>query len=299
MFVMWILVGIILLFVARLFYLKREVRHVTEQLRMYNEKESNTKVDVSLVDRDMEELAYEINRFIDRHMFENREKIRFQTEMRQLIANMSHDLRTPLTSILGYMQLMEREIIDPKQKEYVSIARKRAKRLEQLLNEFFELSMMESSDYEMQMETVNLRNITVDVLMNFYDRFQSKGMEPDLQMTDKDLWIKADPAALTRIIENLLSNSLKYASGEIIIRLEEKADVTQLIVTNDAPHLNASDVQHFFDRFYTADKSRTGQNTGLGLAIVKTLMEKMGGDIRAELEQGKLSVVCEWKRDVG
>lgn len=299
MFVMWILVGIILLFVARLFYLKREVRHVTEQLRMYNEKESNTKVDVSLVDRDMEELAYEINRFIDRHMFENREKIRFQTEMRQLIANMSHDLRTPLTSILGYMQLMEREIIDPKQKEYVSIARKRAKRLEQLLNEFFELSMMESSDYEMQMETVNLRNITVDVLMNFYDRFQSKGMEPDLQMTDKDLWIKADPAALTRIIENLLSNSLKYASGEIIIRLEEKADVTQLIVTNDAPHLNASDVQHFFDRFYTADKSRTGQNTGLGLAIVKTLMKKLGGDIRAELEQGKLSVVCEWKRDVG
>src|SRR5699024_4468525 len=146
-------------------------KKISKQLQSYNNRKTNKKVDIALLDKDIENLGLEINKLIDLYVTENRERVQFQHEQQQAIANMSHDLRTPLTSILGYIKLAEaKDASEDEKKELLMIAKNRAKRLEALLKDFFELSVIESVDYHLKFERINIRNIALDVLMSFYDR---------------------------------------------------------------------------------------------------------------------------------
>lgn len=263
---------------------------------MYNNRKTNKKIDITLIDQDIEHLGVEVNRLIDLYVMENRKRVLFEKEQRQAVANMSHDLRTPLTSIIGYIQIANNENLSEVEKEeLLAIAFDRAKRLERLLNDFFELSVLESTDYELKLQRINLTKLLTEVLVSFYDRFQEKRLEPTIEGLENNVTIFADHSAVTRVIENLLSNTLKHADGNIMIRLEEQNGVASLMITNDALSLTEQDVQHMFDRFYMADQSRSGKSTGLGLSIVKSLMEKMNGSISSKLNDGQLSIICEWK----
>jgi len=283
-------------FFIRLFYLKREVKKIGKQLQNYVNQRSNKKIDMSLLDQDMENLGMQINQLIDLHIKEKRERILFENELKQTIANMSHDLRTPLTSILGYIQMADsNEITDIERKEFIEIAKKRAKRLEILLNEFYELSVIESADYELKFERFNMKNVTIDVLMSFFDQFNDKNMDPMMTMPESDVFITADRSAVISVLENLISNAINHSSGNVVVCLEEEDLLIRLAVKNDAPDLTEKDVELLFDRFYMADKSRSDKSTGLGLSIVKSLMIKMNGDVTGRLDHGQLSIICEWK----
>lgn len=294
-----ILIGLSLLalyFFTRLLSLKKELKTISEQLQSYNSQMTNKKVDMALFEKNIENLGIEINTLIDLHVQEKRKRIIFENELKQTIANISHDLRTPLTSILGYIQMAEyNDVPENERKEYITIAKNRAKRLETLLNDFFELSVIESADYKLKSEEINLRNLTIDVLMSFYDRFQEERMEPTISMPEYDLYIFSDMSALTRVVENLIANSLKHSDGNIMISLEKKDSRARLLVKNDAHSLTEEEVDRIFDRFYMADKSRSDKNTGLGLSIVKSLMEKMNGTLSGSLQNGQLLIVCEWE----
>lgn len=290
------LVLIAIFVIARLLALKKEMNNMIAQLRKYNNRQTDKKIDLSLFDKNLEQLGTEVNKLMDLYVDENRKRTRFEKELKQMIANMSHDLRTPLTSITGYIQMAEKENIPPEERgELLAIAKSRAKRLESLLNEFFELSVIESNDYLLKSEGINLRNVTIEVLMSFYDRFQEKGMEPVLSITDEDVFIRGDTSAAARVMENLFANAIKHSEGKIQISLQEQNGTVRLMVKNDASSLTDEDVRRMFDRFYMADQSRTGKSTGLGLSIVKSLMEKMGGKVTAKLKDEQLSIICEWK----
>ncbi|GAB2549038.1 sensor histidine kinase [Gracilibacillus alcaliphilus] len=292
-----ILCIIIVFLVARIFALKKEMKQVMQQLQSYNDRKTDKKMDIALFDQDIENLGIEINKLIDLYVAENRKRVRFENEQKQAIANMSHDLRTPLTSIVGYIQMAEQDdITTEERKELLSVANKRAKRLEILLKDFFELSIIESPDYQLQSERINLRNVIIDVLISFYDRFHEKSMEPVIHIPENDIFIIADKSAITRVIENLLSNAIIHSDGNIIISLEERDSLVKLIVKNDTLSLTEQDVDHIFDRFYMANQSRSGKSTGLGLSIVKSFMEKMNGSITGQLNDQKLSILCQWKR---
>ncbi|MFD1385968.1 sensor histidine kinase [Oceanobacillus oncorhynchi subsp. oncorhynchi] len=290
---LFIVVTIIL--AIRLFSLKKEMKKITKQLEYYNNQQTNKKVDVALIDKNIENLGLEINKLIDLYVNEHRKRIHFEDEQRQAIANMSHDLRTPLTSILGYIQMTEAaDVPEDEKKELLSIAKNRAKRLETLLKDFFELSIIESADHHLKLERINIKNVTIDVLMDFYERFNEKKMEPIIHM-EYDVSIIADKPAVTRVIENLVSNAISHSEGNIIIRLEVKDAIARLIIKNDAHALTEKDVNSMFNRFYMADQSRLGNSTGLGLSIAKSFMGKMNGRITAQLNDGQLSIVCEWE----
>ena len=290
------LVLIAIFVIARLLALKKEMNNMIAQLRKYNNRQTDKKIDLSLFDKNLEQLGTEVNKLMDLYVDENRKRTRFEKELKQMIANMSHDLRTPLTSITGYIQMAEKENIPPEERgELLAIAKSRAKRLESLLNEFFELSVIESNDYLLKSEGINLRNVTIEVLMSFYDRFQEKGLEPVLSITDEDVFIRGDTSAAARVMENLFANAIKHSEGKIQISLQEQNGTVRLMVKNDASSLTDEDVRRMFDRFYMADQSRTGKSTGLGLSIVKSLMEKMGGKVTAKLKDEQLSIICEWK----
>src|SRR5690625_1658984 len=297
MFYVAIIIFLVTVFLlTRLYVLKKELKNVMRQLQSYNNRTTNKKIDMALFDKDIENIGLEINKLIDLYVVENSKRVRFENEQRQTIANMSHDLRTPLTSILGYIQMAEEDdVTSDEKKELLSIANKRAKRLETLINHFFELSIIESSDHQLKSERFNLKNVTIDVLMSFYDRFHENQIKPTIQLPENDVFIIADESAVTRVIENLFSNAITHSDGNFIISLDKENSMAKLIVKNDAHFLIEQDVDLIFDRFYRADQSRSGNSTGLGLAIVKSLMEKMNGTIIGKLNGGQLSMICEWE----
>lgn len=297
-----IIVTIVVLYLfIRLFTYKRELKKVNDQLRQYNDFSTEKKIDVSLADRDMEILGIQINRLIDHYVSADRNRLRSENELQQAVANISHDLRTPLTSIKGYIQMAEpKDISEAQRSEYLKIAAGRTKRLEQLVNDFFELSKIESGDYKLSSETFNLKNHFGEVMLGFYTSFSDMGIEPEIIMPEADVFIHTDPSAVSRVLENLLSNALRYSDGAINAGLVETEENVQIYVENSSQDLDGrTDLNLFFDRFYVADKSRTDKSTGLGLSIAKSLIEKMGGTIGAEYGSDMLTIRCEWPKDSG
>ncbi|GMK41261.1 two-component sensor histidine kinase [Paenibacillus sp. CCS19] len=281
-----------------LYRLKREIRRATRQLQQWNEGATAKKLDVIVQDRDMEALAEQINRQIDRTRQANAEKTRTENELKQAISHISHDIRTPMTSILGYVQLIESEEMPEAQKrEYTAVVRKSALRLKALLEDFFELSVIESPDYALSMEKVVLNELVLESLVGYYEAFNQRHIEPILGLPEDEISMIADPSAVKRVIENLLTNALRYSDGDVSIELVRTADEAsaRLTIHNSAPRLQQSDLAYLFDRFYKADQQRTEKGTGLGLSIAKSLMQKMNGSLTAELKGGALFMHCEWR----
>lgn len=283
------------IFLIKFLFAKKELRNITKQIRDYNNKKTNKKIDVSLSNKYIEELASEVNNLIDLHAKSVIEKQWVENELKQAVANMSHDLRTPLTSILGYIQLMEDEDVNEEdKKEYLKIAKNRTKRLQTLLNDFFELSVIESVDHNLKLEKLKMNSIVEETLINLYDRFNEKQIVPAMEIPKENINIIANESALKRVIENLVTNAIKYSDGDISIKLEKLDSTVVLTISNDAKYLTKRDVELFFDRFYTADQTRLGSGTGLGLSIAKSLMKKMNGELSASLKDYTLYMKCEW-----
>ncbi|GGD91802.1 sensor histidine kinase [Paenibacillus nasutitermitis] len=296
----YIAIAAVLLMVVsllRLVMIKKEMRRLSIQVERFHQGLSGKKVDIALVDKDIEELAGNINQLMDLTVQSNRDRIRSDRELRQAIANMSHDLRTPLTAIIGYTKLLAvRSVTDEKRQEYMSSIRSTADRLHTLLQDFFELSLVQSTDYQLKLEAVQINPLLWEVLTGFYDQFDERDLEPDLQITDERLIANVDPSAVKRVIENLISNVLRHATGKVEISLKGDEGNIVLIFKNEADNLSEQDIDRLFDRFYTADRSRSTRRTGLGLSIAHSLMLKMNGRLTAKLHDGYVEMRCEWKR---
>lgn len=277
----------------KLFLYKRQIRDVTNQIKDFRERKTNKKINIEIDDKYIEDLAFEINEYLELYKRNEQEKIVFENTLKQGIANMSHDLRTPLTSIVGYLRLLQEDAID--KEDALKILENKANKLNVLINDFFELASIESETYELEMTKVNLTNILHDEILSLYEAFESKGLEPKINILDKPIFIMGDKDSLERIIDNLLSNTVKYAEKNIEISLEECDDKVILKISNICTSINEKDVLHMFDRFYMADQVRKGQGAGLGLSIVKSLMEKMNGVINSKFEGNRISIICEWK----
>ncbi|MHA2858478.1 sensor histidine kinase [Paenibacillus lautus] len=285
------------IFLLRLAWIKKEMRRLSVQVGRFHQGLSGKKVDIALLDKDIEELAGNINQLIDLAVQSNRDRIRSDRELRQAIANMSHDLRTPLTAIIGYTKLLEvSSVTDEKRQEYMSIIRATADRLHTLLHEFFELSLVQSTEYHLKLEPVEMNALLWEVLTGFYDQFIENQIVPDLQITDEPLIADVDSSAVKRVFENLISNVIRNTTGNVAISLKENEGNILLIIRNQADNLSEQDIDKLFDRFYTADRSRSSRRTGLGLSIAYSLMLKMNGRLTARLQGGCLEMRCEWKR---
>ncbi|WP_342476414.1 histidine kinase dimerization/phospho-acceptor domain-containing protein [Paenibacillus sp. FSL H7-0350] len=283
------------LLLAHLLVLRRELVRMTRQLRRYNERATGKKLEVTLFDKHLEALAGQINLQSDLIVEAEANRRQTENELRQAIANISHDIRTPLTSIFGYIQLLEVEPITPDEKrEYLSVVKNRTKRLQALLNDFFELSLIESADYQLKTERIVMTVLLSDTLVGFYDSFNERGLMPDIWLPKEPVAVYADESAVRRVVENLLINTLKHATGPVFICFEQRETTAELRIVNEAKDLSDMDVRLLFDRFYTVDRTRSGQGSGLGLSIAKSLMNKMNGTLTAELHGDNLNMVCRW-----
>ena len=246
-------------------------------------------------DDKLEELLSQINGLLEDKERETRVLRSREESLRRQIANVSHDLRTPLTSILGYLQLMGREDVSPEEYRHcLEIVEGRAKVLQDLITSFYDLSRIEGGQWQLERELVDLGRELGDQLAMAYEQLarQGIGVEVSIQEGLPPVW--GDPAAVLRVYTNLIRNALDHGEGRMSIRLYlEKGRVVSRFA-NQTRELTAEDVPHVFDRFFTSDKMRTGRNTGLGLAIVKALADQMGCRLEAALEEDTFCIVLSW-----
>ena len=242
-----------------------------------------------------EELLVCLNQLLELRQEERAAYRRKEQELRRQIANVSHDLRTPLTSILGYLQLLEGDGLSPEKKaEYLAVVEGRARTLQVFIATFYDLSRIEGGELPLEREKVDLCRALSDQLAASYEQIEEAGldMEVDLAPDLPPVW--ADSGAVTRIFSNLLTNALRHGKDALSIRLYREGNGIVSAFSNRAEDLTAEDASHVFERFYTADKMRTGQSTGLGLAIVKALAERMGHSAAARWEDGVFTIEVRW-----
>ena len=273
----------------RLYALERDIRTCARQLRA-----GRPRVSMAAPNAAAEELLTAVNALLALREREEGDYRRQEQAIRQQIANVSHDLRTPLTSILGYLQLLEGEgLTAEERREYLSIVQGRARALQSMIVSFYDLSRLEGGEYPLSRERVDLYHVLSQLVAEFYNDFTDFDMTVELR--EGLPAVTADPAGVLRVFTNLIRNALEHGRKRMSILLYQEGGEVVSVFANDAPGLAPEDVEHVFDRFFTADKMRTGQSTGLGLAIVKALVERMGHTVSAELEGDLFRVTVRWQ----
>lgn len=296
--VLLVVCGCLLLLMAALFtkiyLLKKAAKELEQGLRMRMTEETNTLIDISSNDKAMRKLATVINTEL-RELRKRRQRFeQGDQELKNAVTNISHDLRTPLTAIYGYLDLLEEEEKSETVERYLEVIRNRAGMLTQLTEELFRYSIVMSGENELTMEPVDVAAVLEESVAGFYTALQEQGIAPVIQMPEQKVVRTLDRAALSRIFSNLLNNAVKYSDGDLSITLSESGE---LVFTNSASGLDEVQVEKLFGRFYTVEAAR--HSTGLGLTIAKTLTEQIGGSIAATYRDGQLSICIVFPEENG
>lgn len=251
--------------------------------------DTNTLLTVSSSDRALRRLAVTLNQELRGLRGERRRLQQGDLELKTAITNISHDLRTPLTSLCGYLDLLEQQDTTPTVRRYVTILRERTDALSALTEELFRYSVITATLQELSDQSVNLKDSLSVSLAAFYGPLTQQGITPEVQLPDTPVWCHADPTALRRIFGNLLNNAVRYSDGDLQITLTADGVIT---FSNHAKRLDLVQTERLFDRFYTVETARN--STGLGLSIAKLLTEQMGGHIAASYTEGKLRICVDF-----
>ena len=280
---------VVLALLVKVRLLQRGMDEIAQKLGEHLSSDTNTLISLSSRDAHARRLAAELNRHL-RVLREQRR--RFQSgdrELKQAVTNISHDLRTPLTAICGYLELLEREDNSPAVRRYLALMSNRAEAMRQLAEELFRYSMILSTG-EPALEPVDIRGVLEESIAGFYAPLKQRGIEPVISMPEGPVVRPLDRSLLARIFGNILSNALKYSAGDLEITLTEQGETA---FTNAAPGLDEVTVGRLFDRFFTVEAAR--DSTGLGLAISKSLVERMGGTLAAEYDGTCLTVITRFQ----
>ena len=285
----WALVGISgcfnLFFLVKILLMQRGIREITAAFSDRLTTDTNTLIDISTRDRTVCRLAASINEQLRILRKQRHRYLSGDRELKEAVTNISHDLRTPLTAICGYLDLLQQEEQSENAVRYLSCIDERAQTMRQLTEELFRYSVLLSAEGAMPTEPVNINAVLEECIAAFYAALTERNITPQIDLPESAVNRNLNRAALSRIFNNILSNALKYSDGDLAIHLGENGTIT---FTNTAAALDEVQVGRLFDRFFTVEAAR--HSTGLGLAIAKTLTEQMGGEIRAEFRNKRLTV---------
>lgn len=285
----WVLVGVLIIIIVvlliKIAFMRKAVKEIEDAFADRLMTDTNTLIDISSRDKYVCHLANSINEQLrklrkERHKFQQGD-----LELKNAVTNISHDLRTPLTAICGYLDLLEQEEKSESVCRYVTIIKERTEILTELTEELFQYSVIISTQNVGPKERIAVNSILEESIAGFYTVLHERNIIPNIQLPEKQVVRRLDRASLSRVFSNLLSNAIKYSDGDLEIVLSDDGKIT---FTNTASALNEIQVGKLFDRFYTVDTAR--KSTGLGLAISKTLVEQMDGRISAKYIDSKLSI---------
>lgn len=290
----WLICGAlalaVLVLLVKFWLLRRSLDEIARQLGERLTQDTNSPIFLSTRDAHARKLATELNI----HLKElRRQRQRFQqgdTELKNAITNISHDLRTPLTAIQGYLDLLEREEQPENTRRYLDSIQNRMEAMTRLTEELFRYSLAADLP-ELKLEPVDLRRCLEESLVSFYAAMVQRGITPEISMPEGPVVRSLDPSAASRIFGNIISNALKYSGGDFSAALDSRGTV---VFSNSAHGLDSVSAGKLFDRFYTVETGRG--STGLGLSIARQLTERMGGTIRADYEQARLYITVHFPK---
>lgn len=271
----------------KVIFLKMQMRHMSRHLEKIINKETKEILKVSLSDSDIEQLAKIMNQCIRSCDTACNEAERHELMLKQRMSDISHDIRTPLASINGYIQLMESEAVTEEQRhKYLQIVKDKSARMNRLVNSFFEMAVIDSEKHVIDKKEVDLTGLVNEAVLNFYSIMTEKGIEPVIDIESKAINIISDQMSCERIIQNLINNAVNYTIGTVYIGLKIlESGKPMFYVKNESEDLT-DEIDNIFERFYMVEKSRTSGHSGLGLYIVKVLSQRIQVEVNARYEDG-------------
>lgn len=287
-----ILTAIIIILLTYLFLLQKELKSLPNKIDTLQKNDSNHLINIEHDFKTLEPLIMRIN-----HLLKGIKEVKLSYErknkmMMTLMANISHDLRTPLTSAIGYIDIVLKSDIGEEEKQTeLKIVEERLEKLEELINSFFEFAKALKNDRQPELKKLDLLAILEDSIVSFYDDYKKENRKILLNHKNKKIMIISNEIMLARIFDNLITNAYQHSSSdlEIEVTTDEK---TAIKFRNDLTD-EKTDIERMFDEFYTTDISRTKGNTGLGLAIAKEFLSALGGNIYAQKSDSKIDIVIE------
>lgn len=285
----WLIAGILLLIIIilllKIYWMRKAAKEIKEAFEDRISKDTNTLIDISCRDPYMCGLAESINIQLrklrsERHCYQQGD-----LKIKEAVTNISHDLRTPLTAVCGYLDLLEREEKSEAVGRYLEVIRNRTEALKRLINELFRYTAVTSAMDVRDFETVVLNSVLEESISAYYAVLKQASINPQITMTETKIRRKIDRNALARIFENIIGNAVKYGDGDLVICLKESGEIT---FSNSALRLDEIQAGKLFERFYTVESAE--KSTGVGLSIAKTLTEQMNGVITSSYMGGRLNI---------
>lgn len=273
---------------VKIWLMHKSADEISAKIKESLKSDTNTLIDISSGDRHMRMLAAELNTQLKQL---RKEQLQYQdgdAELKNAVTGISHDLRTPLTAINGYLDLLRNEEKSETAEKYLERIAERTESMKVLTEELFRYSVL-NAQKEMEWEPICLNEALEEITASFYGAIVQRGIEPVIKITEIPIKCNLDKAALIRILENIMQNVIKYSDGDLEIEL---TDDGMIVISNTAKSLDNVVSARLFDRFYTVKNAR--RSTGLGLSIAKMLTEQMGGSISSEYHDEKLSIILKF-----
>lgn len=282
---------IVIVLILYIVFIQRQLRSINRQLHKRLTENTRQPISLELLNKELNAVAIHINKCLKAEETLRLNGIREEKNFKELITNISHDLRTPLTAIKGYQELIARSELNKDQRKKLQIAQKHAAELGRLIEHFFEYSYLIHAEPELNIERVNLANLIAECLAASVAALEERKLAVQLAEMPS-LFVSTDKSMVTRIIQNLIRNCVQHAAEKIEVSLRANAGSLVISFKNPVKNAAAIEVNRLFERFYTGDKARNG-STGLGLHIVRLLAEQLGGRTGAALENRELEIWVE------
>lgn len=270
---------------VKVFFLRRAAREIRQGFAQRLRTDTNTLIDLSSRDAVMRELAAGVNEELKELRRQRQRYLQGDAELKEAVTNISHDLRTPLTAVCGYLELLKGEETTEKAQRYLAQIENRVESMKDLTEELFRYSVV-TSDQGLELELLDLGGALEESLLSYYGAMEQRGITPEIHMPSEKVMRRLDPTAVSRVFSNIISNAVKYSDGDLTVRMEPEGRIT---FANSAKGLDAVAAGRLFDRFYTVEAARN--STGLGLSIARQLTERMGGRLTAEYQNGRLCLI--------
>ena len=285
-----ILAGIIILQSIIMWKYQRQVKDICRQLAFLMKHDSNMLIHREFGLGGIGMLSDRLNDLLELRRKEKQYYQEKETLIADTYTNLSHDIRTPLTSLDGYFQLMEACENVEEQRRYLNIIHERMHSLNEMLEELFMFTKLKNESYRLELTSCCINRILKETVFSYYDDWVRREIQPDIQITEEQLYIDGNKQGLSRIIQNVIKNGLDHGEKKIRIVLKREQNRAVLRISNQVTASEQIDIEHVFDRFYKADAARSKTSTGLGLSIAREFVRRMNGEIGAKIEENEFIV---------
>lgn len=281
-----IILFLICIFLAvKLYVIKQSIKEIEKSFSKILRTDTNNIIAISSSDKDIKNLTINLNNNLSELRGQKLQYKNGNQELKKIITNISHDLRTPLTAIKGYVDLIEQEKLSNNQKKYLKVIQKKSNELTELTGQLFEYTKLMDIDVKIKKEECCINEILEETLVSYYSIFKEQDIIPNISICSTKVYKIVNKISIIRVFENILSNVIKYSNGDLKVKMQENGTIT---FSNKATSLDETTVQKIFDRYFSVENAK--ESTGIGLSIAKQLIELNNGSIKAEYVNGYLII---------